>query len=52
MANCANMEKGDVYFCKKCGLEMQVMKACRCGSGSGASCTVPLMCCNEEMTKK
>jgi len=52
MANCAEMQKGDIFLCKKCGLELQVMKPCTCGTGSDESCSVPLRCCNQDMTKK
>jgi hypothetical protein len=52
MANCAEMKKGDVYVCKKCGLELRVDKPCSCGSSSSPSCTVPLQCCGEDMKKK
>lgn len=51
MANCATMQVGDVYKCDLCGLELEVKKACACGEGEG-SCSVPLMCCGQEMTKK
>jgi len=52
MANCGDMKKGDVYGCKVCGLELEVVNPCTCGSGSGPSCTVPLRCCEQDMTKK
>jgi hypothetical protein len=52
MANCSEMKKGDIYFCKNCGLELQVTRPCTCGSGSGETCMVPLKCCNQDMTKK
>lgn len=52
MADCAEMQKGDTFVCKNCGLELQVMQPCTCGSGGGEKCTVPLNCCNQEMTKK
>ncbi|MFP4390148.1 MAG: hypothetical protein ACLFPR_14540 [Desulfococcaceae bacterium] len=42
MANCAEMNVGEVYHCEVCGLEMAVKKAC----------TVPLQCCGQEMKKK
>lgn len=51
MANCGEMKKGDLFVCKRCGLELQVSKPCICGSGS-TSCSVPLQCCGEDMTKK
>jgi len=50
--DCAEMEKGDVFLCESCGLELQVVKKCTCESGSTRSCTVPLQCCGEEMKKK
>ncbi|MCA1794921.1 MAG: hypothetical protein LC660_13825, partial [Desulfobacteraceae bacterium] len=30
MANCCNMKEGDVFYCKVCGLELSVKKACTC----------------------
>jgi hypothetical protein len=50
MANCGEMKKGDVFVCKTCGLELQVTKPCTCQSSSEKACTVPLECCNKEMT--
>jgi hypothetical protein len=52
MANCGDMKKGDLYVCKTCGLELQVSKACSCGSGSEGACSVPLQCCGKNMVKK
>jgi hypothetical protein len=52
MANCGEMKNGDVFVCKTCGLELRVAKACKCGSGSGEVCTVPLQCCGRDMVKK
>jgi hypothetical protein len=52
MMNCGEMKKGDILVCKICGLELEVTKTCTCGSGSGHACTVPLQCCNQDMTKK
>ncbi len=51
MANCAEMNVGDVYHCEVCGLEMAVQKACTCGDGK-TGCAVPLQCCGQEMKKK
>jgi hypothetical protein len=52
MANCEDMKKGDLFACDTCGLELEVAKACSCGSGSDANCSVPLQCCGKEMRKK
>jgi hypothetical protein len=55
MANCADMEKGDIFVCKICGLELQVLTPCTCSSAPGKgweACRVPLKCCDQDMTKK
>jgi len=52
MANCAEMKVGDLFKCKTCGLELQVVKACSCLVGEEVSCTVPLQCCGKDMVKK
>lgn len=52
MANCHEMKPGDIYYCEKCGLELKVEKSCSCSPGGEESCTVPLSCCGQEMTKK
>jgi len=52
MANCCDMKAGDLFHCEACGLELQVAKPCACTVGSEDACSVPLMCCGKEMTKK
>ncbi len=52
MANCCDMQAGDLFFCNTCGLELAVQKACTCKTGSEDACSVPLSCCGKEMTKK
>jgi hypothetical protein len=52
MANCYDMKEGDLFFCEKCELELKVVKTCRCTQGFADACSVPLMCCGKEMTKK
>jgi hypothetical protein len=53
MANCVEMEKGDIYRCETCGLELKVTKSCAClAAGKEVSCTSPLQCCGKDMTKK
>ena len=52
MANCCDMQEGDLFHCDTCGLELEVKKACTCNSGAEDSCSVPLMCCGKEMAKK
>lgn len=52
MASCGEMKKGDIFVCKICGLELEVKTPCTCGSKSGEACTVPLTCCNQDMSKK
>ncbi len=52
MANCAEMKQGDLYICDACGLELQVTKACSCGSEEEGACSIPLQCCGKDMVKK
>jgi hypothetical protein len=48
MANCCDMNEGDVYFCDACGLELEVKK----NLYLYGCCTVPLSCCGKEMGLK
>ncbi len=52
MANCCDMKEGDLFVCERCGLELRVAKPCACTPDGKDSCTVPLQCCGQEMTKK
>ncbi|MCF8052881.1 MAG: class I SAM-dependent methyltransferase [Desulfobacterales bacterium] len=52
MANCGDMKEGNLYRCETCGLELEVKKTCTCTTGSESACSVPLMCCGQEMTPK
>ena len=52
MASCVEMEKGDIFVCKTCGLELKVTKTCSCIVGKEITCTVPLQCCGKDMIKK
>ena len=51
MANCGDMNIGDIYKCEVCGLELQVTQVCSCGTEE-EGCTVPLQCCGRDMVKK
>lgn len=55
MAHCHEMQVGEVYVCKDCGLELKVVKAC-CDAGTpqeSCSCTpCQFVCCGEELVKK
>jgi hypothetical protein len=53
------MKTGEVYVCKDCGIELQVIKECKdvgtsgkgcCSHSTGDSCT--LSCCGEDLVKK
>jgi hypothetical protein len=39
------LQKGDVYVCKECGLEVTITGECDCES-------CDLMCCGKPLTKK
>ena len=59
MPNCHEMKKGEIYVCKDCGLELQVIKECKdvgkpaeeCGCHTTAGpCT--FSCCGQDMVKR
>ncbi|MGM0406089.1 MAG: hypothetical protein ACQEQM_08110 [Thermoplasmatota archaeon] len=55
MTDCHDMEKGQVYMCEDCGLELTVTKECEecedtieeCGCGP-----CKFICCGEPLTLK
>lgn len=59
MATCHDMKMGEIYLCKDCGIELQVVKECEdtaataddCGCHpSGDPCT--FSCCGKPLEKK
>lgn len=44
MVTCHDMQEGDVFVCKTCGMELQVTKACK----DAADHTKSDDCCSEE----
>lgn len=54
--NCHEMHKGQVYVCKECGLELEVVAECEsCGTDPDTcECDEPctFRCCGEELTLK
>jgi hypothetical protein len=55
MVHCHEMKKGQVYMCKGCGLELEVVKECNeCGS-SEDECkhqACEFTCCDEPLRLK
>lgn len=51
MANCCDMQPGDIFRCESCGLKLKVVNACACKPGAEDACNVPLTCCGQEMKK-
>jgi hypothetical protein len=55
MLNCREMKKWQIYFCKDCGLELQVIEECKeCGTDE-KSCLLDVckfVCCDEELALK
>jgi len=51
--SCNQMQVGQVYACRDCGLELQVVKACSDEEG-GACCAEPceFTCCGEPLVLK
>ncbi len=59
MASCHDMKQGDIYYCKDCGIELQVVKECKntdipaeqCAChAEGESCS--FSCCGSDLVKK
>ena len=56
MVSCNMMKKGEVWGCKECGIEIEVIRECdkaeissyECSSEGGCSFT----CCGEDLVKK
>lgn len=59
MANCHEMRKGELYVCKDCGLELEVVNECRevgappedCGCHPGDE-SGELLCCGKTLVKR
>jgi hypothetical protein len=54
MLRCSDMKKGEIYTCKECGLEIQIIQECKECSEESCSCEsgCTFTCCGEELTKK
>jgi hypothetical protein len=59
MAGCSDMKVGQVYTCADCGIELQVVKACKpeaaetgCGCHTGEQQECVISCCDKELTLK
>ena len=54
MADCKEMKKGEIYYCKDCGIEFQIVKECNhtkeCGCKEDESCIIT--CCGKPLVKK
>lgn len=55
MPDCHEMKKGQIYMCKDCGLELQVVAECKdCGTPAEACGCGPctFVCCDEPLELK
>jgi hypothetical protein len=55
MARCDEMREGDIYYCERCGLEIEVIEECEHEDGEDAEevCSVEeFTCCGQPMTLK
>ena len=59
MASCHEMRTGEVYVCRECGLELQVVKECKDAENEtlGCSCeesesACSFSCCGSDLVKK
>ena len=52
MARCDEMREGDVYYCERCGLEIEVLEECVHDDGEEAEevCSIEeFTCCGQPM---
>jgi hypothetical protein len=55
MAHCHEMKQGEVYTCKECGLELEVVKECKEAELPSEECRCEpcsFVCCGQELVKK
>lgn len=52
MAACNETKSGEVYVCKACGFEVQVLKSCADTPKGACSCSESLTCCGAPLTLK
>lgn len=55
MAQCHQMKVGEIYMCKDCGLELQVVKSCVEEEAPEESCSCTpcqFVCCDQDLVKK
>jgi hypothetical protein len=49
MPSCEEMKKGQIYECKECGLQLQVVEECS-GTKTDCGCPCNFTCCEKELT--
>jgi len=59
LASCHEMKKGEVYVCKDCGMEIQVVRECDHSGESSEDCRChedgsicALTCCGKDLVRK
>ena len=58
MASCENMKKGEVYGCQCCDFEIEVKKACDCGTNDNCEThdetheCCEFTCCGKPLVKQ
>jgi predicted nucleic acid-binding Zn ribbon protein len=56
MADCSTMKKGEIYTCRECGFEIQVLHECDEAICSSRECSgrgeCTFSCCGEDLVKK
>ena len=55
MSNCHEMKKGEIYTCEDCGIELEVVKACKDVDKPAETCnceTNEFTCCGSGLVKK
>ncbi|MBD3353269.1 MAG: hypothetical protein GF364_17445 [Candidatus Lokiarchaeota archaeon] len=61
MVSCHDMDEGDIYVCKECGLELKVVSKCKEFGAEDCECTqgaceddhsCEFACCGKPLVKK
>ena len=59
MPSCHDMKKGEIYVCKDCGLELQVVRECKDAGSPAEDCAChaegnpcTFSCCGGDLVKK
>lgn len=50
--HCDDMKKGQIYYCKNCGLEIEIKAECTSCCSDEGGCGCSFSCCGDDLTLK